>query len=91
MKKFTFFTVIWFALFLFSCGESDEIRSGKINACKLQEAKEKLKEDPSNETLKADVEAYQRYFEINRETAADKNAFDKAIQEHLEAGCPDLN
>ena len=70
-----------------SCGESDEIKSGKINACLLKCANDELKQDPSNLDLQAKVKEFQEFVDINRQSAKDKNAFDEAVAEHLKTDC----
>ncbi len=89
MKNLLYATlaIFIFSLTICSCGESDEIKSGKINACLLKCAVEELKADPENEELIKKVAELQSFVEINRETASDKDAFDEAIAEHLKNDC----
>lgn len=67
-----------------SCSDNEQIESGKINACKLKQAKELLEEHPDNTLFKHDVEELERFVEINRKLSGDVDAFDKAVKEHLQ-------
>lgn len=82
-------TVFTFSLSITSCGseESDEIKSGKINACKLKCVTEKYEKDQSNVDLYEKMKEYNELVEINRENESDKDLFDKSVKEYLKEDC----